>query len=329
MAGRRQSSWRSLSAYCFIAATSLLLLLFGGPSGNPGLNSHLPVTQRDLYDNVVANLTERATTTYEEARVKGAKLHCLMAMSQEDSRAANKGASLEAPIYLQTDQLQEMEGWRYDPERKPFFQNYLDAALSGLGISGEAHYIYWVHTDSGQIYDDPTFLFDDEAEGNFDVSDGEPSAAYFGNAFILDPGVVIADTNLGVIEAMKRKSIPDTTATTHIRQWSDAAWMQWFVFQALINKNAKDGKGTTIGKWSDKITLTADDNPDEFFAVLGTPNGSGSAFFLLNHKGKLGVKTINKVDIFVPVVPFTVIGTTVTGFEKSRKITLLFHVTDA
>lgn len=181
MSGRRQSSWRSLSAYFSVAVVSLLLLLYGGRSRNPGLSPHLPVTERVLYDNVAANLTERATTTYEEARVKGAKLHCLMAMSQEDAQAANKGASLEAPIYLQTDQLQELEGWEYGSVHKPFFGNYLDAALSGLGITGEPHYLYWVHNKGVEIFNDPTWLFDDEAEGDMESSEGRVSSSRSSN----------------------------------------------------------------------------------------------------------------------------------------------------
>lgn len=99
-------------------------------------------------------------------------------------------------------------------------------------------------------------------------------------------------------------------------------------FQAVLNKHQKDGKGTNIGRWRDRITFTVEDNPDELYAILGSPNGSGSAFFLITHKGALGKKTINKVDVFVPNVPYTVRGTTITFTEEVAKIMFLFHVTD-
>ncbi|KAJ4025855.1 hypothetical protein NW761_015125 [Fusarium oxysporum] len=51
--------------------------------------------ERDLHDGVVVNLTKRATV-YEAAVERGDKLHCLMGMSQEEAKKANKGVSLES-----------------------------------------------------------------------------------------------------------------------------------------------------------------------------------------------------------------------------------------
>lgn len=96
----------------------------------------------------------------------------------------------------------------------------------------------------------------------------------------------------------------------------------------MINKDKKDGRGKTIGKWPNRITLTVRDNPDEFYAILGSPNGSGSAYFLINHKQKMGVKIIDKVDIFVPLIPLDVRGTDVAEFHEERKVMLLFYVTE-
>ena len=100
------------------------------------------------------------------------------------------------------------------------------------------------------------------------------------------------------------------------------------MFQAVLDKDMKDGGGTTIGKWADRITLTVRDNPDEFYAILGSPNGSGSAYFLINHKQRMGVKIIIKVDIFVSDIPLKVTGTSVDKFHERYKVILLFHVTD-
>ncbi|KAF7555489.1 hypothetical protein G7Z17_g2179 [Cylindrodendrum hubeiense] len=351
-----QSSWRSLFTYSFVVVLSLLLLIYGGPSRNPNLKSHALVTERNFHHNVATNLTKRETVTYDDAREKGAKLHCLMGMSQADAEAANQGVSLESPEYLQAYYLGELEGWssEVDPDA-PYFRDYLDAAFSGLRIAKKLHSELWIHTKGSEIWDDP-----------FDPDEGDPteiqaSEASFGNSFQIDAGMVIADRNFGVNEAMKKKFGSDWKAqqipTTHLRQWSDAAWMQWdwacadnggdnskvkyivrswitneftlrVIFQALIDKNNRDGKGTTIGKWNNRVTLTEKDHPDQFHAILGSPNGAGTAFFLINHKEKLGIKTIDKVDIFVPNIPYTVVGTSVSEFEKLVKIMLLFYVTD-
>jgi hypothetical protein len=96
------------------------------------------------------------------------------------------------------------------------------------------------------------------------------------------------------------------------------------VFQALINKY---GANPTISKWDNRLTLSATENQDEFNAVLGSRNGAGSAYFLLTYKSELGAKTINKVDIWVPNIPFPVTGTSAEGGPDAAKIMLLFYVT--
>lgn len=176
------------------------------------------------------------------------------------------------------------------------------------------------------------------------------------NDFIVDAGVVIADKNKNVNAAMSEQYGSGWRdlgmVVTHVQQWSDGAFMEWenacslaggsvsnvkyifrswitnqltqeLVFQALRNAY---GGSPTIGVWANRLTLTESDNPTEFHAVLGSPNGAGSAYFLLTHKGKLGIKTINKVDVFVPTIPFTVTGTTGGGIANTAKIMLLFYV---
>lgn len=69
-----------------------------------------------------------------------------------------------------------------------------------------------------------------------------------------------------------------------------------------------------------------EESRDEFHAVLGSPNGAGAAFFLLTHKEALGIKTLNKVDIFVPNIGYPVVGTNVDDIAKNAKIMLLFTV---
>ncbi|EEU39850.1 uncharacterized protein NECHADRAFT_39412 [Fusarium vanettenii 77-13-4] len=352
MGTRRQLSWRAAFALIPFFSLSLLLLSYVGFPHSSHLNPRASATD---HHDAVDNLTKRATDLYEPAREKGAKLHCLMGMSKADAKAANGGASLESPIYLQTDLLPETEGWKY-ADSKVYFASYLNEALAALNIPREFHHHTWKHLESTEIYDDPTWFVDDNAEPNFNSQPGQASLASFANSFILDPGVIIADKNLGVAEAMKQNLINPNSLTTHIKKWSDMAWIQWFntckfqegdvttlkyiirswitnhttlslIFEAILNKNDKDGKGTRIGRWNERITLTVDDNPDEFHAILGSPNGAGSAYLLINHKDKLGVRVINKVDIFVPNIGFDVEGTTVDKDLEARKVMLLFHIT--
>lgn len=73
--------------------------------------------------------------------------------------------------------------------------------------------------------------------------------------------------------------------------------------------------------------MTIKEDPDELYGILGSPNGAGAAYLLLNHKERLGLKIINKVDIFVAEGSHEVKGIAVDK-DTSETITLLFHVTD-
>lgn len=172
MGTRRQLSWRATFTFISFFAVSFLLLSYAGSSHSPRLKRRASATDRDFHDNVVGNLTKRATASYEAAREKGAKLHCLMGMSQADAKAANKGVSLESPIYLQTDLLPEAEGWQYY-DSKVYFANYLDEALSALDVPRKFHHDTWKHVKGSEIYDDPTWFVDDDVEPNLDTQQGE------------------------------------------------------------------------------------------------------------------------------------------------------------
>lgn len=155
-------------------AVSFLLLSYATFFRSSHWTPRASAIDGDLEDNVVARLAKRATETYEDAREKGHKLHCLMGMSQEDAKAANRGVSLEAPIWAQTDAIGELEGWVNAEEPKPFFASYLDEALRGLGIKPEFHHSLWEHNNQGQIFDDPTLIVTDQDDWG-DVQKGNVS----------------------------------------------------------------------------------------------------------------------------------------------------------
>ncbi|KAL1844146.1 hypothetical protein VTK73DRAFT_2641 [Phialemonium thermophilum] len=350
---------RSLALWSLVGLLSVVFVLFAGPFFRPGLDGGVTLVSRragapDAAEHY-ANLSRRVDEqTYSAAVAKGRRLYCLMGMSQAEAQAANRGVSLEAPEYLQDDLVSEIEGWsRVDDGQVPYFKNYLDGAFAGLGIRKNIVSQSWVNDNRGYVYADPTDPDVDEVP----TPNGEITEAQFYNSFIVADGVVIADRNLNVNNAMQRRlgsGWKDFGYTvTHIQQWSDAAWMQWsdacqfhdgdvsnvryifrswitnrvtqgLVFQAL--RNSFPGAAPTIGTWGSRLTLTQAEHGDAFYAVLGSPNGAGSAYFLLTHKSKLGVKTIDKVDVFVPNVPFTVSSASGSAAADAAKITLLFHV---
>ncbi|KAL7795688.1 hypothetical protein V8C43DRAFT_279694 [Trichoderma afarasin] len=337
-------SWRWFFTYSVVVTFSLLLFLYAGPSQNPGPNPQVIAARTVDRDPVVRNLTKRALS-YEDAIPKGNRLHCLMAKKQSDP------PSIEAASYLQTHGIEAAEGWEdYAAAGVPFFGTKLTAALRGLGVSGSLQEICWTHEEEAEILSDP----DDE---NSEMVESKPSGAFFYSSFFPRRGIIIADNNFSVDAAIKEDNLVEAEITTHVRRWSDAAWMQWtkacedegiddvsnvqYIFRAtVINQNSlsiilqalrqkyKDSPSVPpIGPWKSRLTLDVTQNPDEFYAVLGSPNGSGVAFLLATHKAALGIKTINKVDIFVGGTnPYTIPSDGTDG-AGTASIVLLFYVT--
>ncbi|KAK0757245.1 hypothetical protein N5P37_009961 [Trichoderma harzianum] len=341
-------SWRSFFTYSVVVTFSLLLFLYAGPSQNPGPNPQVIAARTVDRDPVVRNLTKRALS-YEDAIPKGNRLHCLMAKKQSDP------PPIEAASYLQTHGIETAEGWVDATDAgTPFFGTKLTAALRGLGVSGSLQDISWDHEKSTKILSDP----DDENSERVTSAVGAPSGAFFYSSFFPRRGVIIADNNFSVDAAIKEdKNLVAAEITTHVRRWSDAAWMQWtkacdeegiddvsnvqYIFRAtVINENSlsiilqalrqkyKDSPSVPpIGPWNSRLTLDVTQNPDEFYAVLGSPNGSGVAFLLMTHKAALGIKTINKVDIFVgDTNPYTIPSDGIDGADAAS-IVVLFYVT--
>ncbi|KAL3594846.1 hypothetical protein FPOAC2_09163 [Fusarium poae] len=72
--------------------------------------------------------------------------------------------------------------------------------------------------------------------------------------------------------------------------------------------------------------MTIREDPDELYDIFDTLNGAGVAYLLVNHKERMGLKIINKVDIFVAEGSLEV--TNIDTSKASELVMLLFHVTD-
>ncbi|QYT04593.1 hypothetical protein H0G86_011495 [Trichoderma simmonsii] len=339
------SSWRSLFTYSIVVALSLLLFLYAGPSQSPSLKPQVLAARAVDHESVVRNLTKR-DAAYEKAVTKGNALHCSLAKTPQEP------PPLEAPIYLQTPGQAYIEGWNDETDLgAPVFKDKLNAALAGIKVPvNTLSQITWYHGDDSMIKSDPN---DDKSELVFSGLSG----AYFISSFSPSGGVIIADNNFSVDAAIKEdKNLVAAEITTHVRRWSDAAWMQWvkacddaefndvsnvkyifrasvenktsldLLFQALREKYSDSPTIPPIGVWKNRLTLDVVQNPRQFYAVLGSPNGSGVAYLLMTHKGSLGVKTVNKVDIFTGTTPFTVPSDGI-GEAPTASIILLFYVT--
>jgi hypothetical protein len=92
-------------------------------------------------------------------------------------------------------------------------------------------------------------------------------------------------------------------------QWQNAAGNAnvgrlKYIFRATITNTdtqnivteALSRTGRTLGNWDNRVEFSM--FTKEGLAILGTPNGSGVAWFLINHKAQMGVKTIGSVFVW-------------------------------
>jgi hypothetical protein len=78
-----------------------------------------------------------------------------------------------------------------------------------------------------------------------------------------------------------------------------------YVFRATISNDATidildyaiQSTGNVYGTFEDRVTFGMDTELGQ--AILGSPNGNGVGWLLINHKQQLGVKTVVSVDVWV------------------------------
>jgi len=97
-----------------------------------------------------------------------------------------------------------------------------------------------------------------------------------------------------------------------LRHWSDVAYLQWAKFvktpadlRYVLRISIENTETKAVVRHIMKDTLVnggeqsfrTDDNRDKVAALLGTPNGVGVAWLLIQHKRQLGNKTVEKVTV--------------------------------
>jgi hypothetical protein len=107
-----------------------------------------------------------------------------------------------------------------------------------------------------------------------------------------------------------------------LKQWSDVVFLLW---QRIAGSNARGlqhhiqcpisnedtrrimrkaiGEGDSFSDWDSLSPFqeggrTFRPNSQEYYALLGSPNGFGIAWLLIQHKAQLGVKTVSEITVF-------------------------------
>ncbi|KAI5922254.1 hypothetical protein F4810DRAFT_289123 [Camillea tinctor] len=330
-----------------------------GFAGNIQAASYLP-TSHDIQgadfsvDIITEETLRKRARTYEQAIEFGRRLNCIMSATRDHAQQLNGGTPLEVAWDFTEANLLDVsdanyQGWQAlnDPAA-PYYGTRLNQALQDIGADlANTQYMSVIHS-AGGVYINPT---DDNDEMNFE----EPIQATFarwGNGINAEAGVIIADKNISPRNS--DRYYPGMLLPA-VKQWSEAAFGQWeqtcsdrgqdlsnvryiirswitnaetqdHVFRALRNLGI-----TEVPTFANRRTFDRESQePDEerraneingFYAILGTPNGSGGAFLLATHKDKLGVKRFRSVTLWTSPVAWPIGSGT-----SLLKLVLMFEV---
>jgi hypothetical protein len=142
--------------------------------------------------------------------------------------------------------------------------------------------------------------------------------ADFTNIFNVDGGAIIADLNMGsdyMIQKQTQQGITFSGEVVPLKQYSDVVFLAWqhaagnkanglkyIIRKGILNQETKDvvvqilqQRGVANQPWPGlKIPMSDRDA----LALLGSPNGRGAAWMLIQHKKELGWKSFSDVTIF-------------------------------
>ena len=223
---------------------------------------------------------------YTEFLQKGASLYCKL--------HAN-ASSVDQSKYVNYEELADW-GWFTSHAAYDNFGDESDT-LEALGLSTEdsANPQYWSNHREKIIYEGVTY---------------PATNAQYSNIFNADGGAIIAEMNSGPAHmgASINTLIP-------LRQYSDVVFLAWqkeagnrvkglkyIVRHHIVNeeitaviKEVLTRRGEEEKPWPGlQISMTERDA----WALLGTPNGRGAAWMLIQHKVQLGLKSIRAVTIW-------------------------------
>ncbi|PWY87094.1 hypothetical protein BO94DRAFT_546336 [Aspergillus sclerotioniger CBS 115572] len=243
-----------------------------------------------------------AELTYEEAKDKGNALSCLMENTQAGAEAYMEtykpGTAVASPYTAYSDLTKW--GWQ-DSDNYPegnyegVLDNYLTTQLDMENEGGVP--IEQTQTKSPLVVEGITY---------------PPSGGRYANVYYPEEGLIIADENYG--PRNNKKIAEDGQPYVKLQQWSDVVYLNWenqagsdvSELKAVIRfsisnlgaqavMNTVTG-GAVIGGY--KSPMKFESGSANYNALLGTPNGSGVAWLLINHKAQLGIKTIKSISLF-------------------------------
>ncbi|RHZ60825.1 uncharacterized protein CDV56_108825 [Aspergillus thermomutatus] len=279
------SLWRASTLPLFLLAVLLLYIL---PAN--GLDTQRWPQGSLVVERTTDKLVARADN-WDVYKEKGRRMHCAMNGDQE---AANQ------------------YGWVVDDDEDPDMamgQDTLANAFEELNIDAEKNFL--VRIDHSRAM----------------TVDGKPykeSEAYYQSLFNMKAGLIVADDNKSP-EYMQKNSNWKPEQFVPLKQWSDVIFLLWERAAREANSNVQNlehifrsivingdtlaimrraiGKPADFEGWGELRPMkekgrTFRPGSDAYYALLYSPNGRGVGWLLIQHKAKLGLRTVSEITVF-------------------------------
>ncbi|KAF1980930.1 hypothetical protein K402DRAFT_425840 [Aulographum hederae CBS 113979] len=261
-----------------------------------------PLTPDQVWDNSVG---------------RGCKLVAYMEMTSQEIRQTVEWEPESCwQIYPASDNL-DAYGWTSSEMSNEFAKAGLETLLDQLEIKGDPAGVSLRHLTGGT---DPDGLHYSGTNGKYD------------NFYYADQGMIIALNNWSPAKTCttyKDYIFDKNRALPRLAQWSDLVFLtyqdlalrlppidpadsskltplRYVIRNGVVNKDTqlvidraleKSGQGPA-GNFADKRPIGMDSEAGK--ALLGTPNGDGVSWLLVQHKSRMGGRRVKDVTVFLP-----------------------------
>ncbi|OCL11096.1 hypothetical protein AOQ84DRAFT_257642, partial [Glonium stellatum] len=249
---------------------------------------------------------------WNECHARGSKF--ILATLANDEEAAN--ILNQRSITSVWNDFEDLKKWGW--ETLEFSENLqlgvngglpIMTALQGLGITTATH------KNGGDNY---AIVWEHENARTTDGKTYPATGASYTSVFNVPSGMIVMWGAYGCAFKGQQQNPPVTSKDDFpkLNSWADVTWLQWqelakenvrnlqYIFSspveneesnAIIRRSLEVAK-QPLSQWSGRVEFSMD--TEEGRAILGSANGRGVAWMLINHKAQLGLKTIDSVIVF-------------------------------
>ncbi|KAF2396752.1 hypothetical protein EJ06DRAFT_524275 [Trichodelitschia bisporula] len=254
-----------------------------------GLSVKNPSCNPDDDDDDPSGLVRRDETSdkFKAAVCKGDKLLALMQASEEHA-AKIAGQSQESPFQDTADI--EQNGWSAAemPMKTRLSMYDFPEALEAIGIE----------EPTGPDTDNRIIALKNDRPYTVSGQEYPGTQGIYLSVFNTKSLVIAALSNYGPRYKLAGTIGAENQPPPTLERWSDLVFLEW---QALMG-----GSGGRIDAprsadklyWPDWPGMTFSTKRKKGKAILGTPNVFGVAYFLIQHKSKLGNQVITQITVF-------------------------------